>query len=93
MQRSALLFTALFSLLAGHASANDTTAVLKTGGLVFTHSADISMEEEQLYISPTEVKVDYVFRNTSDKPIDTIVAFPMPDITSGPAANIAAGNT
>lgn len=74
------------------ALANDTMAELKTGGLTFTRSLDISMEEEKLYISPKEVRVDYVFRNTSDKAIDTIVAFPMPDIEGGPEQNVDTGD-
>lgn len=91
MNRAALV-AFLTCLAASPVLANDTTAVLKTGGLSFTRSADITMEEEDLFISPTEVKVDYVFRNTSDKAIDTIVAFPMPAITGGPASNMAAGD-
>lgn len=65
------------------AFANDTTAVLGAGGLVFTRSDDISMVEEDLYISPSKVTVDYTFRNTSDRPVSTIVAFPMPRIGGG----------
>jgi len=85
------------ALLLGAASlpalANDTTAQLETGGLVFTRTDAISMEEERLFISPKQVKVDYVFRNTSDKPVETYVAFPMPDIEGGPESNVDAGNS
>ncbi len=42
------------------ALANDTTAELKTGGLQYTRSEAVSMEEETLRISPEEVRVDYV---------------------------------
>lgn len=70
----------LMSLGAIDAFANDTTAELKTGGLEFTHSDNIVMQEEKLYISPTKVKVDYVYHNASDKDVETYVAFPMPDI-------------
>jgi len=83
----------LASLSATPALANDTTAELKTGGLEYTRSGEISMEEETLYVSPKQVRVDYVFRNTADKPIETYVAFPMPDIGGGPEQNVDAGDT
>lgn len=83
----------MLSLAAGGAMANDTTAELKTGGLVFTRSGDIEMQQETLYISPKEVRVDYVFRNTSDKDVDSYVAFPMPDVTGSGDPMMDAGNT
>jgi hypothetical protein len=86
-------FALTFSLTAVTAMANDTTAELKTGGLVFTRSGDIEMQQETLYISPKEVRVDYVFRNTSNKDVDTYVAFPMPDITGSGDPMMDAGNT
>lgn len=92
MNRAALLST-LSLLAASPALANDTTAELKTGGLEYTRSDSISMEEEKLYISPKEVRVDYVYRNTSAEPVETYVAFPMPDIPGGPEQNIDAGDT
>ena len=88
----ATLLALLASLSAVPALANDTTAVLKTGGLAYTRSNEISMEEEKLYISPKEVRVDYLYRNTSDKPVETYVAFPMPDIGGGPEENVDAGD-
>lgn len=74
------------------ALANDTTAELKTGGLEFTHSDNIEMREERLYISPTRVKVDYVYHNSSDKDVETYVAFPMPDIQGSLDPMMDAGN-
>ena len=50
------------------------------------------MEEEKLYISPKEVRVDYVFRNTSETAVETYVAFPMPDIPGGLEQNMDAGD-
>lgn len=78
----------LLALAGPAARANDTTAVLGSGGLVFTRSDMISMESEDLYISPTSVKVDYVYRNTGKSDISTIVAFPMPKI-GGPVESMA----
>jgi hypothetical protein len=91
--RNILLSSVLALGAAFPALANDTTAELKTGGLEFVRTLDISMEEEKLFISPQEVRVDYVFRNTSDKDIETYVAFPMPDITGGLDGDVAAGDT
>lgn len=66
------------TLLATSAVANDTTARVGAGGLVFTKSNDIRMVSEKLSISTSRVTVDYVFRNESSTAIDTTVAFPMP---------------
>ncbi len=62
------------------ASADDSSAVLGAGGLVLTKSADVRMAREDLRVSPLAVHVRYEFVNDSAKDIDTIVAFPLPDI-------------
>ena len=72
------------------ALANDTTAELATGGLVFAHTPDIEMRAEDLFISTQQIRVTYRFFNHSSKDVTTLVAFPMPDITvSGSDDNIA----
>ena len=71
------------------ALANDTMAELKTGGLTFVHSSDVSMNEEHLFISPSKITVDYVFKNNADKDVSGLVAFPMPDIQGSSESNIA----
>ncbi|MFS8145441.1 DUF4424 domain-containing protein [Rhizobium sp. BR 249] len=77
------LFTLLVAAaaIASPALANDTMAEVKTGGLIFAQSDDVSMAEEDLFISASEVRVGYVFENMSDKDVESLVAFPMPDIT------------
>lgn len=60
--------------------ANNSSAELATGGLVFTKSDDIEMQSEDLFISMKEVRVQYHFYNRSDRDISTQIAFPMPDI-------------
>ncbi|HEX2591169.1 MAG TPA: DUF4424 family protein [Rhizomicrobium sp.] len=60
--------------------ADDSAASLGAGGLVFAKSHEIRMASEDLYISPEKVKVHFVFQNDSAKNIDTVVAFPLPDI-------------
>ena len=66
------------------ALANDFVAGLGAGGLILGRTDAITMDKEDLFISMDEVKVDYVFRNTTDKDVETIVAFPMPDIAANP---------
>jgi hypothetical protein len=77
MKRSWAILVAL--ALAAPAAANDSTAERVAGGLVLTRSADIDMLSEDLFVSAAEVRVRYVFRNRSDTPVRTEVAFPMPD--------------
>jgi hypothetical protein len=62
------------------ALANDSSAELSLGGLVFTRSDDVSMEEEDLQISPERTLVRYRFLNQSAAPVTLTVAFPLPDI-------------
>lgn len=76
--RAALCAAILFATVP--ALANDTAAVLTTGGLEFVSHGEIAMESEDLYISSDEIRVTYVFRNDGDEDIDLLVAFPMPDI-------------
>lgn len=80
MKHAAALVAA--SLAAGGlpAAANDSSAELAAGGIRLVPNWDIVMEREDLYLSPAEVRVRYVFRNTTDEPIRLLVAFPLPDI-------------
>jgi hypothetical protein len=66
--------------LAGTAAANDTSAALGTGGLQFVQNDAVEMRSEDLFVSEKEIRVRYLFRNTSASDVTTIVAFPMPDI-------------
>jgi hypothetical protein len=74
-----ILAATLAAALASSALANDSTAELAAGGLVLTRTDAIVMKSEDLYISAEEVRVRYVFLNTSGKDVTTRVAFPMPD--------------
>lgn len=60
--------------------ANDTMATIGAGGLQFQKTDEIRMEREELYLSPVEVRVSYVFHNLTDHDVRMTVAFPMPDI-------------
>jgi Domain of unknown function (DUF4424) len=61
------------------ALANDSAAEIALGGLVLKPSDSISLDTEDLYISPTEVRVKYRFTNTTSSDVSTLVAFPLPD--------------
>jgi Domain of unknown function (DUF4424) len=69
--------------------ANDTSAELAVGGLVFTKNSDVSIESEDLAITPETVTVRYVFLNQSASPVTLTVAFPLPDIDLADGANVA----
>jgi len=86
-------WSALSGLLCAPAFGNDSTAELSIGGLVFTKSADISMESEELTIATDQVSVRYVFLNQSPNPVTVTVAFPLPDIDLAEAENYAIPTT
>ena len=59
MRRSAIA-VAVATLAALPALANDTSAELSTGGLVFVRNDDVEMLSEDLLISAREVSVRYL---------------------------------
>jgi hypothetical protein len=69
--------------------ANDSAAELSVGGLVFIKNSDVSLQSEDLTISPESVTVRYVFLNQSPNPVTLTVAFPLPDIDLADGANVA----
>jgi hypothetical protein len=81
MSRTLLPLGALLAaLILGQAAiANDSSAEKAAGGLVLKQNNDIDMVSEDLYVSPAEVRVRYVFRNRARQPRRITVAFPMPD--------------
>lgn len=86
-RHTAVLAAAL--LAAGAAHANDSAAELSIGGLTFVQNNDIAMESEDLRIALDSISVRYEFKNTSSKPVNLTVAFPLPDIDLSEADNIA----
>lgn len=84
-----LLAVALLLMFAAPVAANDSMAELSAGGLIYVRTDAVAMESEDLFISPREVTVDYVFRNRGDADVESVVAFPMPDIEGNPHTNIA----
>lgn len=78
--RHGSLALAVLLLLAVPARADDSSAMLGAGGIVFTKSTPIRMAAEDLTISPQAVHVRFAFANPTKKDVKTIVAFPLPDI-------------
>lgn len=72
------------ALQPGVALANDSVAEIGAGGLLLGRSEEIAIESETLYLSMNEVRVDYAFHNRADHDVETVVAFPMPDIDTDP---------
>jgi hypothetical protein len=75
------------------ARADDSSAALGAGGLVLNRSADIRMSTEELRISPNEISARQTFINDSNSDIDTIVAFPLPDIDTSRFSEEPLGST
>lgn len=74
------LLVAAALALPAPAWANDSSAGLSVGGLVLLQDDRIAMEREDLLLTPGGVQVDYSFRNLTGKPVDTLVAFPLPPV-------------
>lgn len=75
--------TIFFTLCCYHlAWANDTTGSVAAGGIQFAKTSAIKMQSEVLSISSEQVKVDYVFKNLTDKDVTTTVIFPLPASTT-----------
>jgi Domain of unknown function (DUF4424) len=66
-----------------HASANDSSSAIGLGGLELTRNDAVSMDSEDLYLSPGKVVVKYRFTNNSSKDVETLVTFPLPPIPYG----------
>ncbi|HZT86709.1 MAG TPA: DUF4424 domain-containing protein [Stellaceae bacterium] len=79
--RTAAAVLAIGLAYAGPALANDSSAELAAGGLVFIQNPNVEMASEELFVSPPEIRVTYHFFNKSDQDVTNLVAFPMPDIT------------
>ena len=81
MSRRILLVAGALAAVAATqvANANDSSAEKAAGGLVLRQNTDIDMVSEDLFVSPDQVRVNYVFRNRAAQPRRITVAFPMPD--------------
>jgi hypothetical protein len=77
-------FLAVLACSGAPSRADDSMATLGAGGLALEKTDKIALVSEDLYLSPTAVKVSYRFRNLTNADYETIVAFPMPDVTGSP---------
>jgi hypothetical protein len=85
MRKPALALALTFLFIALPIRADDGAASIGAGGLILMkREPRISMAKEVLTISTTRVLVDYDFRNDSDQPITTEVAFPIPPYEFSP---------
>src|SRR5438445_12413748 len=80
MLKPVLALAAALAASVSPAWANDSTAELATGGLIFVRNDNVEMRSEDLMISTKEVSVRYRFFNKSDKDVTVLVAFPMPEV-------------
>ena len=62
------------------AQANDSTGYVGTGGVEYIKNKNISMHSEDLYIAKDKIRVDYEFKNLTNKDITETILFPMPAI-------------
>jgi hypothetical protein len=64
------------------AQANDSTGYVGTGGVEYLKNKNISMHSEDLYVSKEQIRVNYEFKNLSNKDITETILFPMPAVPS-----------
>lgn len=91
--RPALTFLAVAAalLLASPAAANDSAAELAVGGLELVRTDAITMQREDLALSPSEVRVRYEMRNDTGQPVTLRVAFPLPEVPHMTPAGMTIG--
>ncbi|BFM03879.1 DUF4424 family protein [Psychrobacter alimentarius] len=75
-----LACTLLLTITAAHA--NDSTGYVGTGGVEYIKNKNISMHSEDLYLSKEQIRVNYEFKNLSNKDITETILFPMPAVPS-----------
>lgn len=67
-------------LTGGPVAANDGFGGLAATGLTFGRTDAVAMVDEDLFIGPDRIRVDYVFRNLTDQDVTGEVIFPLPPI-------------
>lgn len=79
MKTFALTFAVLASL-STYGLANDSTGYVGTGGIQYLKNSQIAMQSEDLFISKKIIKVDYLYKNLSNKDVTETILFPLPRI-------------
>jgi len=67
---------------AGAALADDSSAALQAGSIVFTKNTPVKMAAEDLFVSPGAVRIRFEFSNPTRRDVETLVAFPLPDLSA-----------
>lgn len=83
------LMGGLLALLSTAAFANDSSFGDANGSITLQYQPHISMDKESLFISEAEVRVDYLFTNTSSQDLIVPIAFPMPPMFLAPPITAA----
>ncbi|MCD8550828.1 MAG: DUF4424 domain-containing protein [Shewanella xiamenensis] len=87
------LMGSLLALLVSTATfANDSSFGDANGSITLKYQPHISMDKELLFISEAEVRVDYLFTNTSSQDLIVPIAFPMPPMFFGSADHSSIDN-
>lgn len=81
--RAVALAGLCFGTMTRWAVADDSSAVIAAGGIVFEKNDKIVMESEDLFLSRGLVRVRFVFLNQADHDLQEVVAFPLPNISIG----------
>ncbi len=76
------LAAGMVCLLALPLRGDDGAASVSAGGLVAVREQRVTMAKEVLLISLKKIVVDYDFRNDTDGPVTTEIAFPIPRYTN-----------
>ena len=84
MKLSLGLLSPLLLALSGPALGNGALASFPAGGVVFEDSADIAIAQEDLILSPGEVRVHYQFFSSADETQSATIGFPLPRVPSAP---------
>ena len=62
-----------------HLLANTGVGSVKAGGIVLRSERRVAIQREKLFISPKQIRVDYVFFNETAQPLRIPVVFPLPE--------------
>lgn len=87
-----LVGSLLALLLSFSALANDSSFGDANGSITLKYQPHISMDKESLFISEAEVRVNYLFTNTSSQDLIVPIAFPMPPMFFGSADHSSIDN-
>jgi hypothetical protein len=71
---------AAWLILAGPALANGAISEFPAGGVEFLQSADIAIQQEDLYLGLDQVKVHYTYRSDATETQHVTIGFPMPPV-------------